>query len=160
MAQLLACKPNRDVFTLGSPIQGCSHYRRLLQPRVSRRSGCFNSAWFPHSRSKTNHATNFDPRSCVATENVADSSDRHYMLCARMHHYSQGKRHVCQARQQTLQQFRLLHSSTVGWVRPLQPSWRGTPLCNTRMCQERNPQQQVHTPPARLIPRMQPDTSI
>jgi hypothetical protein len=27
--------------------------RRLPQPRVSRRSGCFNLAWFPHSRSKT-----------------------------------------------------------------------------------------------------------
>ena len=53
VTQLLACKPNRDVFTLGSPIQGCSHYRRLAQPRVSRRSGCFNLAWFPHSRSKT-----------------------------------------------------------------------------------------------------------
>ena len=33
-------------------------------------------------------------------------------------------------------------------------------MCNTRMCQERNPQQQMHTPPARPIPRLQPGTTV
>jgi hypothetical protein len=161
VTQLLACKPNQDVFFLDSPTQDCSHYRRRQQPRVSRRSGCFNLAWFPHSRSKTQPRDQVWPSFVVAIGNVASSSTKgRYMLCARLHHYSQSKRHVCQARQQTLQPFRLRDSSTGRWFRPLQPSWRGTPLCNTRMCQERNPQQQVHTPPARLVPRMQPDTSV
>ena len=56
VTQLLADdspRPNQDVFFLDSPTQDCSHYRRRQQPRVSRRSGCFNLAWFPHSGSKT-----------------------------------------------------------------------------------------------------------
>ena len=33
-------------------------------------------------------------------------------------------------------------------------------MCNTRMCQERDPQQKMHTPPARPIPRLQPGTTF
>ena len=90
------------------PPQECSHYRRRQQPRVSRRSGCFNLAWFPPSRSKTQPHDQ-----APALGDVANASQEgRYMLCVRLHHCSQSKGHVCQAWQQTLQPFRLCDSST------------------------------------------------
>ena len=54
----------------------------------------------------------------------------------------------------------LCDSSTSRWVRPLQLPWWRTPMYNARMYQERKTQQQMHTPPTRLIPKLQPDSTV